>query len=49
MGYIIKTRTVTNGESISFQELFDKKGYIIVDTVTPDYDNHYTISAEEIK
>lgn len=49
MGYIIKTKTVSNGNSVSFQELFDKKGYIIVDTVTPDYENSYSLSIEEIK
>lgn len=49
MGYIIKTKTIVNGESVSFQELFDKKGYIIVETVIPDFENYYTISIEETK
>lgn len=49
MGYIIKTKTIADGESISFQELFDKKGYIIIETMIPDFENKYTLSIEEIK
>ncbi len=49
MGYIIKTKTVSSGESVSIQELFDKKGYIVVDTVNPDYENSYSLRIEEIK
>jgi len=49
IGYIIKTRTVSNGEDLSFQELFDKKGFIIIESVIPDYENYYTINIEEIK
>ncbi len=49
MGYIIKTRTVSNGETVSFQELFDRKGYILVETIVPDFENMYKIIIEEIR
>jgi len=49
MGYIIKTKTIANGEGVSFQELFDKKGYLIVETINPDFENYYTLTVEEIK
>ncbi|HOP62974.1 MAG TPA: hypothetical protein PK906_06360 [Spirochaetota bacterium] len=44
MGYIIKTKTLSNGETISINELFDKKGYLIIETVTPDFENQYNIN-----
>lgn len=49
MGYIIKTKNIAGGESVAFQELFDKKGYIIIETVIPDFENRYTINIEETK
>ncbi|HOV08053.1 MAG TPA: hypothetical protein PK482_02950 [Spirochaetota bacterium] len=49
MGYIIKTKTISKGEKYSMRELFDKKGYIIVESVIEDYENPYTIELEEVQ
>ncbi|MBP9043064.1 MAG: hypothetical protein KBG49_06190, partial [Spirochaetes bacterium] len=49
MGYIIKTKTISKGEKYSMRELFDKKGYIIVESVIEDYENPYIIELEEVQ
>ncbi len=47
-GYIIKTKELKKGESVNFNEIYEKKGYIIIETVTADFDNYYELSIEEI-
>lgn len=48
-GYIIKSKDLSNGESASLNEIFEKKGYIIIETVTVDLDNPYDLLLEEIR
>ncbi len=48
-GYIIKSKELSNGENITLNEIFEKKGYIIIETVTPDLDNAYDLLVEEIR
>ena len=48
-GYIIKTKELRKGESSSFNEIFEKRGYIIIETVTADFDNAYELIVEEIQ
>ena len=47
MGFIIKTKDVNSDEEVSHIEVFDKKGFIIIGSVTPNYENPYTITIEE--
>jgi len=48
MGFIIKTKEVNSGEEVSHIEVFDKKGFIIIESVLPNYEYPYTITIEEI-
>ncbi|MCL2154787.1 MAG: hypothetical protein FWH53_03895 [Leptospirales bacterium] len=48
MGFIIKTKDVNSDEEVSHIEVFDKKGFIIIESVTPNYEYPYTIIIEEI-
>lgn len=41
-GYIIKTLE-TKGEPLDIREMFDSKGYILIETDKPDYDNSYRL------
>jgi hypothetical protein len=49
MGFIIKTKDVNSDEEVSHIEVFDKKGFIIIEPVTPNYEYPYTITIEEIQ
>ncbi len=49
LGYIISTREVRGTEEISFQEMFNRKGYIIVETDKADFYNPYKIKIEAVK
>ena len=44
LGYIIKTVDVKGDRKVVFSEMIDKKGYIIVESVTESYDYPYTIN-----
>jgi hypothetical protein len=48
MGYILKTKEINSDEEVSHIEVFDKKGFIIIESITPNYEYPYTISIEEI-
>jgi hypothetical protein len=43
MGYIIKSYDIVNDRKIVFSEMIDKKGYILIEAVTENYDSPYTI------
>jgi hypothetical protein len=43
LGYIIKTVEVRGEKKAAFSEMIDKKGYVVVESVTESYDNPYTI------
>ena len=49
MGFIIRTREVNSDETVSHIEVFDKKGYIIIESVKPNYEYPYTITIEEVQ
>ncbi len=44
LGYITKTVDVKGEKKVIFSEMIDKKGYIIVESVTESYDYPYTIN-----
>lgn len=44
LGYITKSVDVKGERKIIFSEMIDKKGYIIIESETEDYDNPYTIN-----
>ncbi len=43
LGYIIRSVDVRGNSKIVFNETIDKKGYLIVESLSEDYDNPYTI------
>ncbi|MFH0974294.1 MAG: hypothetical protein V1874_00755 [Spirochaetota bacterium] len=47
MGFVVKTEQVKDGESVSFKEMIDLKGYIIIESVSGNYDDPYTIELGE--
>ena len=49
MGFIIKTKEVNSNEEVSHIEVFDKKGYIIIEPVIPNYESPYTITIEDVQ
>ncbi len=44
LGYIIRSVDIKGQRKAVFNETIDKKGYLIVDSVSEDYDNTYTIT-----
>ncbi len=48
LGFIIKTKEVVSDEETSFIEIFDKKGFIIVEPVVPDFEFPYLITIEDL-
>ena len=44
LGYITKSVDVQGDRKIIFSEMIDKKGYIIIESVSEDYDNPYIIN-----
>lgn len=48
-GYIIKSKDLRNGETAGLNEIFEKKGYIIIETVVSDFNNSYDLLVEEIR
>jgi hypothetical protein len=47
LGFVIKTGTVVGNDSISFFEMIDGRGYLIVESVKENYDEPYTIELGE--
>jgi len=43
LGYIIKTLDVQGERRVVFGEMIDKKGYLIIEAETENYDNPYTV------
>lgn len=48
LGFIIKSKEVNSDDEISFSEVFDKKGFIIVEPVIMNYQYPYTITIEDL-
>ncbi|HOT43778.1 MAG TPA: hypothetical protein PLM53_04930 [Spirochaetota bacterium] len=44
LGYIIKTIDVPGDRKAVFSEMIDKKGYLIIEAETENYDNPYTVN-----
>ncbi|MBP7735797.1 MAG: hypothetical protein KA369_07485 [Spirochaetes bacterium] len=44
LGFIIKSMDVQGDRKVVFSEMIDKKGYVIVEAVTENYDNPYVIN-----
>ncbi len=47
LGFIIKSKEIESDEEITFNEIFDKKGFLIVEPLIPDFESPYTIAIEE--
>lgn len=47
LGFIIKTESAKNGETVSFSEMIDSKAYLIVESVVENYDEPYSIELGE--
>ncbi len=43
LGYIIKSIDVQGDRKTVFSEMIDKKGYLIIEAITENYDNPYTV------
>jgi hypothetical protein len=48
LGFIIKSKEIVSDEETSFIEIFDRKGYIIVESIVPNYEFPYLITVEEL-
>jgi hypothetical protein len=48
LGFIIKSKEIDSDEEVSFNEIFDKKGFLIVEPVISDFEFPYTITIEEL-
>jgi len=48
LGFIIKSKEVDSDEEISFSEIFDRKGYLLVESIIPNFENPYTITIEDL-
>jgi hypothetical protein len=48
LGFIIKSKEINSDEEVSFNEIFDRKGFLIVESVIPDFEFPYTITVEEL-
>ncbi len=44
LGYIIKSADVKGDRKTVFSEMIDKKGYLVIEAVTENYDNPYTVT-----
>jgi hypothetical protein len=49
LGYITKSVDVQGDRKIIFSEMIDKKGYIIIESISEDYDNPYTINLRGVQ
>ncbi|PKL18342.1 MAG: hypothetical protein CVV49_06465 [Spirochaetae bacterium HGW-Spirochaetae-5] len=49
LGFIIKSKEINADEEVSFNEIFDKKGFLIVESAVPDFEFPYTITVEELQ
>ncbi len=48
-GYIIKSQDASNGQTVTINEIFEKRGYIIIETVSLDLENLYDLIIEEVR
>lgn len=48
LGFIIKSKEIISDEEISFSEIFDKKGFIIIEPVDANYESPYTVTIEDL-
>ncbi|HPS85415.1 MAG TPA: hypothetical protein PLY36_01650 [Spirochaetota bacterium] len=48
LGFIIKSKEIESDEEISFNEIFDKKGYIIVEPIVANFEFPYIITIEDL-
>ena len=48
LGFIIKSKDIDSDEEISLIEIFDKKGFIIIEPLVPNFENPYNITIEEL-
>jgi len=48
LGFIIKSKEAVSDEEISFSEIFDKKGFIIIEPVDANFEFPYTITIEDL-
>ncbi len=48
LGFIIKSKDVDSDAEISFIEIFDKKGFIIIEPLTDNFESPYTITIEDL-
>jgi hypothetical protein len=47
LGFVTKIESVNGADSISFNEMIDSKGYLIIESVKENYDEPYTIELGE--
>ncbi|MBN2401670.1 MAG: hypothetical protein JXN64_04665 [Spirochaetes bacterium] len=43
LGFVVKSETVDGADSVSFSEMIDSKGYLIIESVVENYDEPYII------
>ncbi len=43
LGFVIKTETVKEANSVSFNEMVDFKGYLIIESIRENYDEPYSV------
>ncbi len=48
LGFIIKSKEVESDSEISFIEIFDKKGFILIEPITANFEYPYTITIEDL-
>jgi hypothetical protein len=49
LGFIIKSKEVESDEEISINEIFDKKGFIVIEPLVSNYEHPYTITIEDLQ
>ena len=47
LGYIIKSKEIEADEEVSLNEIFDRKGFVIVEPIVPNFEFPYIITIEE--
>ena len=43
LGYIVRTESVTDANSVSFNEMIDSRGYLIIESIEENYDEPYIV------
>lgn len=49
LGYILQSRDVRGDSTAVFTDMVDQKGYVIIDAVSENYDEPYTLQVREVK